>query len=1051
MHCETTRLRNRKIVRESETRAIDDSIAGFSNLQQFPNPHISQSAFGLSGILIVAALIVCTPGRAGADVTDFLGRPIADVQVQIVGQPVKDPTVLAAVETRAGERLSMEQVRKTLDHLVGIGRFEDVRVFAESAGGEPPGVRLRWELVPIQRIMKIDVTGNAAFSDAQIRSTLTERLGATPSTARLEEMIATLRAFYADRGYASPTMTPRVVTRAPIEEAELVLTIDAGRRTTIADIVVQGPPADLSAEARSAKVDARSAKADTANESTPAVLSSLGVRVGGPYDRQELERRADAYEETLRGRGYYEASVEHTVLPMEDQSAVRLTVEVQPGPLVRVVFNGDPLPADRRNTLVRIREERSVDEDLLEDASRNIAAYLRERGFREARVAYLRAEQGGELTITFTVTQGPLHRLSSIEVSGNASLDYAAIAPLLQLKEGEPFVDARVAAIASAITELYHVRGFTEAVVTPEIVALPVAVVDGTPLRPVSVRFQVAEGVASTVTSVAIEGASTIPESQVRSALSLIAGRPFYRPQLDADREAIERVYRNQGFQNASVEARTDVSTDGREVSVVWSIREGEQTLVDHVLVKGTSDISLDVIQRQVLLQPGQPLGEEALIESQRRLSALGLFRRVRITQLPRGASTARDVLVELEAAPSTTISYGGGLEIVPRLRPASGTGEATERLEVAPRGFFQVSRSNLWGKNRTATLFTRVSLRSRDPAVDSTDPTDTGGYGLNEYRFVGSFREPRIFDTAGDAQLTGFLEQAIRPSFTFNRRGVRAEYARRAREHFTFSGRYTFDRTRLFDEQIQPDDQLLIDRLFPQVRLSTFTGSVLRDSRDDVLDPTRGTMVSLEGSLAARAVGSEVGFAKSFLQGFVYRKVSSSPSAVTLVAGARVGVAMGFAREVPKVDEAGDPVLGDDGQQIIEVVKDVPASERFFAGGDTTVRGFALDRLGTDDTLNAEGFPSGGNGLLVMNLEMRSAYWKGLGLVGFFDAGNVFKSASDVDLSDLRSAAGFGLRYRSPLGPLRVDLGFKLDRRVLLSGSRERLAILHISLGQAF
>jgi outer membrane protein insertion porin family len=986
-------------------------------------------------VMLATGLFVCAPDRSGADeaveaaVTDFLGRPIVDVQVQIVGEPVRDPAVLAAVETRVGERLSMDRVRKTLDHLVGLGRFEDVRVFAEAAAGEPPGVRLRWELVPVQRIVEIDVVGRPEFSDTQIRSALSERHGATPSTARVEEMIGTLRTFYAERGYASPMITPRVVSRAPIENAELVLTIEAGRRTTIADIAVVGTP----------------------NEPTPAILSSLGLRVGGPYDRQELERRADAYEEKLRERGYYEVAVDHHIEMQPDGASARLTLDIQPGPLVRVVFAGDPLPGERSNELVRIREERSVDEDLLEDAGRNIAAYLRERGYREASVAYSRAEQGGELTVTFTVTRGPLHRVSAVEVGGSDSIDSATLQPLLQLKEGEPFVDIRVAAVASAITELYHVRGFTGVVVKPEVTALPVAIVDDIPLRPVLVRFQVTEGGQSTVTSVTIEGASTIPEAQIRAALALTAGRPFYRPQLDADRDAIERAYRNHGFQNASIQGTTNVSPDGGEVSVVWSIREGEQTFVDHVLVKGSSNISLDVINREVLLKPGQPLGDDAIVESQRRLSALGMFRRVRITQLPRSTGGARDVLVELEEAPSTTISYGGGIEVVPRLRPEGETGEATERLEVAPRGFFQVSRRNLWGKNRSATLFTRVSLRSRDPAVDSTDPTDMGGYGFNEYRFVGTFREPRVFETAGDVQFTGFLERAIRPSFTFNRRGVRGEYARRAKELYTLSGRYTLDRTRLSDEQIEPDDQLLIDRLFPQVRLSTFTGSVLRDSRDDVLDPTRGAMMSVEGSLAARAVGSEVGFAKSLLQGFVYHKVSSSPRAVTLVAGARAGIARGFEREVPKVDDAGDPVIGDDGQQVVQVVSEVPASERFFAGGDTTVRGFAQDLLGTDETLNDQGFPSGGNGLLVLNVEVRSAYWKGLGVVGFFDAGNVFEKASDVEFDELRTAAGFGLRYRSPLGPLRVDLGFKLDRRVLRSGSRERLAILHISLGQAF
>jgi outer membrane translocation and assembly module TamA len=134
-----------------------------------------------------------------------------------------------------------------------------------------------------------------------------------------------------------------------------------------------------------------------------------------------------------------------------------------------------------------------------------------------------------------------------------------------------------------------------------------------------------------------------------------------------------------------------------------------------------------------------------------------------------------------------------------------------------------------------------------------------------------------------------------------------------------------------------------------------------------------------------------------------------------------------------------------------VDVVEDLPASERFFAGGDTTVRGFVLDRLGTADTRNAEGFPTGGNGLAVVNVEVRTPYWKGLGGVGFFDAGNVFKAADDIAFGDLRSSAGIGIRYRSPLGPLRFDLGFNLDPQELSPGTRERRAVFHISLGQAF
>ena len=176
---------------------------------------------------------------------------------------------------------------------------------------------------------------------------------------------------------------------------------------------------------------------------------------------------------------------------------------------------------------------------------------------------------------------------------------------------------------------------------------------------------------------------------------------------------------------------------------------------------------------------------------------------------------------------------------------------------------------------------------------MDSTDPTDTGGYGLNDYRVTATFREPRAFGRPGDAQALAFLERGIRASFTFDRVGVRGDYARRFDAGLTATLRYTLENTDIFDEQIEPEDRLLVDRLFPQVRLSTFFGGVLRDSRDDVLDPQRGTLLSLDGAAAARAYGSEIGFVKTFLQGFVYRRLPGRGFVVA--GGARVGLSTAF------------------------------------------------------------------------------------------------------------------------------------------------------------
>ena len=448
------------------------------------------------------------------------------------------------------------------------------------------------------------------------------------------------------------------------------------------------------------------------------------------------------------------------------------------------------------------------------------------------------------------------------------------------------------------------------------------------------------------------------------------------------------------------------------------------------------------------MLRPGDPLGFEAVAETQRRISALGLFRRVRITEIDHGVSGSRDLLVTVEEAPSTTLGYGGGVEMSRRLVQTSASDVPEERFEFAPRGFVEIGRRNLFGRNRSVNLFARVSLRARGDTTVTNDGVQPAT-DFNEYRVVGTYRQPRLLAGA-DFLASGILEQGARTSFDFNRKSARAELARRVGARWSVSGRYALERTEVFNETVSPEDELLIDRLFPQVRLSTVSSSLIRDTRDDPLGPTSGTLVGLDTEVAGRAMGSEVGFVKSFLQGFMYKRLSRGRGTV-LATGARVGLAAGFSREVPALDSDGNPVVGPGGQPVLVRVDDLPASERFFAGGDTTVRGWGLDQLGTPETLDANGFPLGGNAVLVLNAELRVPVWGDLGAVMFLDGGNVFRRVDDFDLGEVRGAAGFGVRYRSPIGPLRFDLGFKLDRRVLPNGQQERPTALFISLGQAF
>jgi outer membrane translocation and assembly module TamA len=366
-----------------------------------------------------------------------------------------------------------------------------------------------------------------------------------------------------------------------------------------------------------------------------------------------------------------------------------------------------------------------------------------------------------------------------------------------------------------------------------------------------------------------------------------------------------------------------------------------------------------------------------------------------------------------------------------------------------------EVGRRNLWGRNRSLNLFTRVSLRATDIVVSRTGVPLAGdepqrNLGFNEYRVVGTFREPRLFSSPADLLLTGIVEQAIRTTFNFSRRIARAESGWRLSPRLALTGRYSFERTKLFDEVLTADQNpILIDRYFPQVRISKVAGSLIHDTRDDPLDATRGTFAIVDGDIAGRAIGSEVGFVQLFVQGSKYYRLPAARRLVLALSG-RLGLARGFPREVPRVDTAGNPVLGPDGTQIIDVVTDLPASERFFAGGDTSVRGFSLDRLGSEETISPTGFPLGGNSVVVVNSELRVDIAGALQGVGFLDAGNVFRRVGDLDMTDLRPAVGVGVRYQR-FGTIRLDWGFNVDRREIVPGTLERGSVFHVSLGQAF
>ncbi len=703
--------------------------------------------------------------------------------------------------------------------------------------------------------------------------------------------------------------------------------------------------------------------------------------------------------------------------------------------MVQIVFAGDQLPANRLADLVPVEREGSADEDLLEDSSLRIEAFLRGQGYRDAAAPYTREETGGRLRITFLVHKGAAYRVATFDVSGNASIPTEALLPLLRTRAGGPFSQAALNADAAAIQAAYRRQGFASASATAA--SAPIASQSKADEIALAVKITVTEGARTLITGIEFTGNATVATADLQRVVGLETGQPYVATQLVADQDALVGHYADLGYPSTTVSAVPHFNAGLTGADIEFAIQEGPRVFVDHIVLIGNAHTSPDTILRAIQLHPGDPIGRSALNDSQQRLVALGLFRRVRIEQVPHGSGNRRDILVTVEEAPATTIGYGAGVEGRLRVVRSQDTGGvASERFEVAPRASFDITRNNLFGKNRTLTFSTSVSLYPKDSPffADQPQPQTGGGFGFPEYRVVGTYREPRLAGTDADFSASGTLEQQIRSSFNFARRGASTTLSRRITSSVFATGSYQLQRTQVFDVSVDPSAQNLLDRTFSKYRLSSVTASIIRDTRNDTLSPSNGFLLSANAQLAALDLGSEAGFTKLFLSGQAYHTV---PHARGTVFAGSVRVGMGFPRQVIQTL--------DDGSRQTIAVDVLPESERFFAGGDTTVRGFALDQLGTPETI-AEGFPIGGDGLVILNAEMRVPLWGQLGAVGFVDSGNVFQHVGDIDLGALRNSVGFGIRFGSPFGPIRADLGFKIHRQ-----PGEGLTAFHLSFGQAF
>ena len=949
----------------------------------------------------------------------MFGRNVRHVLFTIEDRPptAAQLTALAAlVDVKEGAPLRMDEVRNSLSHLSSAGRYDKVDVIGTPVTAGT--VDVLFKLEPRHPIDKLAFSGDmGGLGAAQLDKLVREQYGgAVPTGARLRNADAMVRSVLRGEGYLTATVTSSTIPTHNPDRATLMFQVSAGPRTRIAQTNITG----------------------TSPYTPDQIRAKTETTTNSPYRSRALDSKLASLRDSLKSRGYYQATARPQRVEFSaDGLTATLTLQVDAGPRIRLEEAGCKLPSGKLEDYVPVQRESSADKDLLDDSIERLKAALRREGFWKAEAHYTPNTVGNELVITYTLECGQRFHIDRVDTTGNKSMSAAGVETALGIKNGDLFNVDVVEARRRELENTYRRLGYSDAKVEiayEDATAAPDAI-DGR----VIVKVAITEGTFSQIAAIRVSGSKLVSEAELRALLQSKVGDPYDEATVQRDSAALLTFYLDRGFQTTVPEivvlaAKPIEGASGgsvRDITLLVQANEGPQIRVAEITIIGNHGVSEQTIRDELTLHVGDPFSESARFESRRRISELGSFRRVSIDAEPlRAGETQAHLIVTVDEAPKTTIGYGGGVEADRRDRLVDDV--RTERLEVRPRGFFDLTRRNLWGKNRSISFFTRASLR----------PTDVGhGYTFNEYQTTASYREHRAFHSDADFLVGATAEQAVRIGFEFRRREFNAELLRHFSPQVTVIGRYALDFTHLFnvDPDVLKSDVTLVDRLFPNVRLSILSSGITWDRRDHPLTPAHGTLVSADAETALRAIGSEVGYAKTLLQGSFYQ--SMTPSKRFIVAGrAQLGLAHPFGT-----------ITGPDGTP---VPANLPASQRFFAGGGTTVRGFELDKLGVPEILNEDGLSNGGNGLVVLNAELRSVafYYKQhpVSLVLFLDGGNVFANASDIDLSRLRRAAGFGLRGDTPLGSLRLDFGFKLDRR-FIGGVREKGWEYHLSFGEAF
>lgn len=999
-----------------------------------------------NGLRVLALLGILLGGRSSIAQTASpeKSEAVAGPKVLAVRLVKEDGSALkglpAGIPIEVGKPLQAEQVAASLRILYQTGDYADLRAVTYV---EPDGVRLDFvtqENLYFNQIIIEGLTSPPTESSAVAAMQLS--LGQTYHAPDLVDATNRLQETLRDEGLYKAKIEIEKRAHPETHQLDVIVHLNSGPRVRLSKIALLNNTEYNDGELL------RLFKVKAGRE-----LTVSRVRSGETRIRKYLEKKGHLSARVSARHGKFN----------EATNTIELTVEVTEGPRVLVQVEGAKVSKGQLKRLVPIYQEGSVDTDLLEEGKRNLRERMEREGYFDATVNYSLVSgevkggksewKGSQETITYKVDRGARHKLLRIEFQGNkyfsTSLLRSRVNILPTSWATRPRFSRRLMENdAQSMKNLYAANGFLTAKVEGKIL-------DDYQGRTgdLVIRFVIEEGKQTLVSSLEIEGMKTIPEADIRSVVGASPGQPYSDINVAGDRDNILALYFNEGFPNATFDwkAEADSSAGAKEkanenkpaskisraepVKLVYKIVEGPQIRVRRVFLTGYNHTRPAVIRRDVKVKPDAPLRQRDVVESQQKLYNLGIFNRVTIEpQNANGSDPEKDIVALVEETKRYTIAYGGGFEVQ---RLASTTNPTGGAFQAAPRGILEISKQNLTGRADSLALKMRGStIQGRALlAYSSPDTFNSQKWSTQATAYVERTQDINTFSQVryeGNLQLTD--QYSPRTSFLF---------------------RYAYRKVTVSNLNIPSDEIPLFNQ---PTRVSEFTATWFRDTRDNPADASKGTFTSADISLAGTAIGSSSSFLRLFLQNSGYKPIKRNLSYARSI---RIGLLQPYASTVSLTFPA--PTTQPPPQVI-------PLPERLFSGGGSNLRGFALNQAGPRDSIT--GFPVGGQALLVINQELRFPLKlpfmpSGLGGAFFYDAGNAFSRVSRMtvrwsapkpvfvaaypglppgrfnptqclynctnELNYLSHTIGFGLRYATPVGPIRIDLGYQLNRPTIV------------------